>query len=267
MTVGDPSRLESEVGPTATRTFRSPRTVFGGTNRWGQNRLAEGTGGAFQAFLTRLSTRFTVFRRPRTEVGSAALSYRFLARQIENDLPSGELGRTILLSSSMPQAMSNEASLMFAHAMTEELGARVLLVDGTFGDRGVGAAVGVKGEAGFQDLLYESGPLDPSLIRQTDKRGIFVLPSGRPRKGAPRPIEPERLLKVYEELTARFSYVLVQQGAITVDTRYLVCAARTDLILILVQEGLTPVNDLDRCLEVLQSRQITSFRLVLCESG
>src|ERR1700733_1273900 len=70
---------------------------------------------------------------------AAALSYRFLARQIDMDLPRVGGGRTILMSGSVPSASSNEAMLMFANAIAEELGLRVLLVDGTFSDTGVSA--------------------------------------------------------------------------------------------------------------------------------
>jgi hypothetical protein len=92
------------------------------------------------------------------------------------------------------------------------------------------------------------------------------MPPGRSRERLPRPIDAERVTRLYKALGAQFDYILVQQGAVVNDTRYLVCAAKADLILVLVEEGLTPVNELDRCLEVFRSHQITGYRVVLCEA-
>jgi Mrp family chromosome partitioning ATPase len=195
----------------------------------------------------------------------AGLSYRYLARQIDIDLPRTGGGRTILLSSSVPPTASNEAMLMFSHALAEELGARVLLVDGTFGPEGVGSALGHDGATGLMDLAYDSlhDPFD--AVQATSRHNISLLPAGRRRSGWPMPIATDRVAGLYEQLCHRYDYVLVQQGSIIADTRYLVAAAKADLILVLVEEGVTPVDELDRCLDVFRSHQISSIRLVLCE--
>jgi Mrp family chromosome partitioning ATPase len=216
-------------------------------------------------WLGRLAARFTGLRRSRTVDSPATLSYRFLARQIDTDLPRTNGGRTILLSSSVPPAASNEAMLMFSHALAEELGVRVLLVDGTFGDEGVGTAVGQIGAPGLMDFVYDGGHVPSAAIQPTSRHNISVLPAGRPRLGRPLPIAVDRVSGLYEQLCERFDYVLVQQGSIIADTRYLVAAAKADMILMLVEEGVTPVDELDRCLDVFRGHQISNVRLVLCE--
>ena len=214
--------------------------------------------------FARLSRTFARLSRSYGD-SPAALSYRYLARQIDIDLPRTGGGRTILLSSSVPAAASNEAMLMFSHALAEELGVRILLVDGTFSAEGVGSALGHDGATGLMDLVYDGvhDPLD--AIQETPRHNISLLPAGRPRSGRPMPIPGDRVARLYEQLCGRFDYVLVQQGSITADTRYLVSAAKADLILVLVEEGVTPVDELDRCLEVFRSHQILGIRLVLCE--
>jgi polysaccharide biosynthesis transport protein len=217
------------------------------------------------AVLARLANRLSVLRRPPVADPEASLSYRFLARQIDNDLPHRDGGRTILLSSSVPAAASNEAMLMFSHALAEELGARVLLVDGTFGAEGVASSLGHDGAPGLMDLIYDRAPVSIDAVLSTPRLNISVLPAGRPRIGRPHPIEADRIARIYEQLRDRFDYVLVQQGSIIADTRYLVCAAKADLILMLVEEGVTLVDELDRCLDVFRGHQISGVRLVLCE--
>lgn len=216
-------------------------------------------------WLGRLAAWLPLMRRARSPESPAALSYRFLARQINIDLPRTHGGRTILLSSSVPPAASNEAMLMFSHALAEELGVRVLLVDATFGGEGIGHVLGHDGAPGLMDLVYDS-PFAPSeVIQGTSRHNISVMPAGRARIGRPLPVEIDRVAEIYQQLCGRFDYVLVQQGSIIADTRYLVCAAKADLILVLVEEGVTPVDELDRSLEVFRGHQISSVRLVLCE--
>src|SRR3954452_2767320 len=61
--------------------------------------------------LARLTGRIASKRRPKTADSAATLSYGSLARQIDIDLPRENGGRTILMSSSVPSAASNEAIL------------------------------------------------------------------------------------------------------------------------------------------------------------
>jgi hypothetical protein len=44
----------------------------------------------------------------------------------------------------------------------------------------------------------------------------------------------------------------------------LVFAAKADLVLVLVEEGVTQLSELDRCLDTFSSHQIAGVRLVLC---
>jgi Mrp family chromosome partitioning ATPase len=219
----------------------------------------------FSLLLGRLSGWLVGFRRLQAAESPAALSYRFLARQIATDLPCTNRGRTILLSSSVPAAASNEATLMFSHALAEELGVRVLLVDGTFSADGVGSALGHERAPGLMDFVYDGSHTPFDAILATSRLNISLLPAGQPRIGRPLPIEVERVAGLYEQLCRRFDYVLVQQGPIIADTRYLVCAAKADLVLVLVEGGVTPVDELDRCLDVFRGHQISGIRLVLCE--
>ncbi len=219
----------------------------------------------FSVLLGRLSGWLASFRRLQAADSPAALSYRFLARQIATDLPCTTGGRTILLSSSVPASASNEATLMFSHALAEELGVRVLLVDGTFSADGVGSTLGHDRAPGLMDFVSDGSHTPFDMILATSRLNISLLPAGQARTGRPMPIEVERIASLYEQLCRRFDYVLVQQGPITADTRYLMCAAKADLVLVLVEGGVTPVDELDRCLDVFRGHQISGIRLVLCE--
>lgn len=193
----------------------------------------------------------------------ASRSYRYLARQIEADLPHADGAKTILVSSPAPLELSNETFLMFSYFMRDELGCRILLVDGTLREGGVGARLGYSGAPGFLDLVYGNGYRVGELIRPTQRRGISVLPAGRTPRDQLLPIQSGKVSEIIHEAQSDFDYVLFQQASILEDSRYLRCTDGADLVLLLVEEGVTLLDEIDRCRKVFRDHQISNVRLVL----
>jgi Mrp family chromosome partitioning ATPase len=202
--------------------------------------------------------------RPRSRgLRRASRSYRYLARQIEADLPYADRARTILVSSPAPLDLSNATLLMFAYFMRDELGCRILLVDGTLREGGVGARLGFGGTPGFLDLLYGNRSSVRELIRLTQRRGISVLPAGRTPTDQLLPIHSSKVCEILREAQTDFDYVLFQQASILDDSRYLRCTEGADLILLLIEEGVTLMDELDRCKKVFRDHQISNVQLML----
>lgn len=193
----------------------------------------------------------------------ASKSYRYLARQIEADLPAGERSRCIAVGSPASMRMNTESLLMFAYFLQDELGCRVLLVDGTFSAEGVGAALGHSDAPGFLDLLYNGNYALDKAILPTSRRNISLLPAGRPPKDGFLPLRAEHIDPLLGALRERFDYVLIQQGSLLKDTRHLVLAGATDLALLLVEEGVTRVSEMEDCQTLLRDYQIANYRFVI----
>lgn len=205
--------------------------------------------------------RFLPARDRGTE--GAARPYRYFARQLAVDLPLGQTGRALVISSTQPLEASNETLLMFSYFMRLELDCSILLIDGTFRENGVGTRLGHRGEAGFADLVYGTVRSLPELVRATPRRGISVLPAGRVPAEPARQIDPANVAALLQEAQRRFDYVLLQQGSILDDTRFLLCAGGADLVLLIVEEGVTLADELERCKKVFRHHQIANVRLVL----
>ena len=152
---------------------------------------------------------------------------------------------------------------MFAHSLAAELGHRVLLVDGTFSNLGVGAALGHAGAPGFIDLVHGANSQLADLVRPTVIENVFVLPAGRTSVTHLLPIEAARITEFYVAACDAYDYVLLQQGAIFTESRYLQFTKRADMVLMLVEEGGTPVDDLSRFMAVFRDHQVGNVRLVL----
>ncbi len=213
-------------------------------------------------WLRDLVTRFRV-RAQKGNPAIASLSYRYLARQIDSDLPVTEGGRVIIFSSPAAMELSNEAMRMLAYFMCDELGCRILLIDGTFDEEGIGWALGHPAGPGFLDVLYGTDRRVKDVVQPTSHANIWVMPAGRSPAAVLQPIAPGQISEPLAEARAAYDYVIIQQRSICDDSRYLVFAGKADLTLLLVEEGGTPVTDLERCMEVYRNHEITNVRLIM----
>jgi tyrosine-protein kinase Etk/Wzc len=197
---------------------------------------------------------------------SAALSYRYLARQIAADLPYAEGGRAILISGPGALDLINETLLLFAYYARDELGCRTLLVDATFTREGVTAPLGYADAPGFAELLYASENRLTELIQPTERPGIAVLPAGRPPQNTLSPLQVAKAAAIFDEARRGFDYVLLQQASILTDSRYLLFTGFADLLLLVVEEGGTPLDEIERCKRLFHDHQISNARLLLAAS-
>lgn len=197
----------------------------------------------------------------------ASRSYRYLARKIDLSMPSREDGRTIVLTSPGSLKVCTETLLMFSYILQDEIGCKVLLVDATFRDDGVGARLGHRLAPGFMELLYNDEHDLDALLQSTERRNIHILPAGRPTGEVLPPLGLDRIRPVLDAACERFDYVLIQQGSVLGDTRYLPIARAADLILLLVEDGTTPVEELEECQRLFREHQVSNIRVVMSKQG
>ena len=202
-------------------------------------------------------------RQPKDKTQNASLSYRFLARQIKADLQHKEGGKVILVSSPLPLDLNNESMMMLSCFIGDELGCRLLMVDATLREGGVGTALGHEGAPGMLDVMYGSDYRLRDVILSTVRRDISLIPMGRPSKNHRASLTPSRLAEFFAEARREFDYVLVQQAAVSDDTRYLLFVGEADLTLILVAEGNTLVDELGKCMAVFRDHEVSNVRVVL----
>ena len=200
-----------------------------------------------------------------TRTKPASISYRYLARHIAVRFEDNERTKCIVFSSADWLTVSNDVLLMVAYFLHTELNTRVLLVDGSFRDDGVSDRFGFTQEAGLSECLYESGHTLSHYIKPTANPGVFVLPAGKLSDQAKHPVEAQSFLSRLEKLN-QFDYVLIQQGPIVLDTRYLTFAQSADLVLLYVREGSTLVSELKECQKIFRDYKIQNVGLIISEA-
>lgn len=191
-------------------------------------------------------------------------AYRYLARRIaggRTDSGSADSGSamTVLFSALCPQPLSNDSLLMLCAMMQDELGGRLLVIDATLATDGIGAALGAAGRPGLSEARADHVWDVLEMLHLPTARPLFVLGAGC-RPGAARPDDMAGILPF---LAQRFDHIVIQQRAITADTRYLAMASRADMVLVLAEEGGTRMASLTQARAAFRTHGIDNVGLVL----
>jgi hypothetical protein len=166
-----------------------------------------------------------------------SLGYRHLARQIAAARPGGDPVRVLSLSAACEAVPANEATLMMAAMMQDELGGRLLIIDATLSADGISGRLNAGDAPGLSDLAVDEPWAAIELVHMLPRPHLFLLGAGRdPAAG-----RPDRLARLLPALARRFDHILVQQRSPEGDTRHLALAAQADLLLVLAEEGRTPM--------------------------
>lgn len=195
----------------------------------------------------------------------ASISYRYLARELSERFAGYESTPRIVFSCADSLEASSEVLILVAHFLQDEIGGKVLLVDQTFRSGGVSDRFGYTGEAGLAECLFESGHSVTNYIKTTADPGVFVLPAGRVTGQGNRLLNTQSAMSLLDELN-QFDYVLMQQGSITMDTRYLDFAQLADLVLLCVEEGKTLVSEFEACQKIFRDYKVQELGLIMMET-
>jgi hypothetical protein len=193
----------------------------------------------------------------------ASLAYRHLARQIRTVAAGGQAPRIVSLGAACDAGPANEAALMIAAMMQDELGGRLLLIDATLGAAGVSATLGAGDTPGLSDLSSDEPWAAIELVRMLPRPHLFLLGAGlTPAAG-----RPDRLAPLLPALARRFDHILIQQRSAEDDTRHLALAAQADLLLVLAEEGRSPMARLRAARDAYRGHVRAPVGLVLTVPG
>jgi hypothetical protein len=190
--------------------------------------------------------------RLRPSLDQPSRSYRYLARRI------GE-ARTILLSALCAADAANDALLLLAAMVQEEQGGRVLLIDATLADDGVGMSLGARGQPGLSEVRADDPWSAVEMMRLLARPDMILMGAGlNPAAG-----QPERIATMLPFLADRFDHILIQQRGIASDSRNLSLARAADLVWTLAEEGRSPMARLTDARAAFHAHDISPAGLIL----
>lgn len=206
---------------------------------------------------------------PRREVGAhdhqhASRSFRYLSRRIAAELSGQEHGSIIVLSSVCRPSVMTETAMMLAASLAREVAARVLLVDGSLRGGSLSTRFGMEAEPGLVDLLRDPDLAVRDLAKPLPLENVAFLPVGSP---ADRAIHSTRIdvTRLTDALRAGFDMILLAQGPISGDTRYLPYAAEADLVLLVAEESMSKLDEIEEAEALFSAQGIPDVRLVLSQ--
>ncbi|MET0362499.1 MAG: hypothetical protein ABW048_12205, partial [Sphingobium sp.] len=152
-----------------------------------------------------------------------------------------------------------ETVLLLSAMMQDELGGRVLLIDATLRDGGIGALLGAQGQPGLSEARADDLQSLAALIRPLHRQSLFLLGAGL----VPAASRAADMAGIVSTLAQDFDHIVIQQQAITADTRYLAMAGQADLVLLLAEEGRSRMAALTLCRDTFHANGIDNVGLIL----
>lgn len=157
--------------------------------------------------------------------------------------------------------------------LAEELGREVLLVDGSFGDRGLSKVLGDGSGPGLMGLIEgaEFDALNAETVwaatRPTRHPDVRFLGRGAGDNGRFVAVKPELLRQFLAAATELSDYVLVQCAPVLQPGRSLAFGGLVDAALVVALEHVTRVDELERANLVLSGCGARRVGLVLASRG
>ncbi len=175
----------------------------------------------------------------------------------------GTGSRVLLITSPHPQCGKTTTAANLAISLAE--GSRkVVVVDGDLRKAGLSHLFGFENRDGLSEVLSEARKEDPlKLIRSTDFRGVFVLPSGTVHENAAKLLQSDRLRYVTELLRANFDFVLLDGPPLLelADARLLGKLAGG--VILICRAGRTQRDELNEAWSILREDGANTLGIIL----
>jgi capsular exopolysaccharide synthesis family protein len=161
---------------------------------------------------------------------------------------------SILISSARSREGRTFVAVNLAHALVQQPGKRVLLIDADLRNPGIHKLLGTQAEPGLSDYL--AGNVDaPSVIQKGPIKGLFLIPSGAVTIDAAELLANGRL-KVLLERAAGFDWVVIDSPPASAVCDASIMAEVCDGILLVVEATKTPSEMAERVVQQFRNRPI-----------
>lgn len=195
-------------------------------------------------------------REPRSPLSEAYRSFRtalLLSR-------AGGI-RSVVITSCFPAEGKTSTAVNLAIVLTQ-LGKRVLLVDADLHRPRLHEVFRVSNKVGLVSILAEG--VEPSLaILKTGVTGVFLVPSGPMTPNPSGLLSSEGMRKFLELGQMNFDYVVVDTPPLFPVSDVLVFAQQTDGVVLCVEAGKTPREEVIRAKERIQRGRALALGVVL----
>jgi protein-tyrosine kinase len=169
---------------------------------------------------------------------------------------------TVMVTSAFPGEGKSLTAINLALTFAREFKRTALLVDCDLRKPSIYRYLGLSGEKGLVDSLMDGVPVDDLIVWPgIDK--FTVISGGRPISESAELLGSPRMKAVLAEMKGRYPdrYVILDAPPILTGADALVFAPMVDAIVVVVQSGKTPAEDLRKALEHLPAEKVLGLVL------
>jgi Mrp family chromosome partitioning ATPase len=167
---------------------------------------------------------------------------RWSGRSVERGL------KTVLVTSALPREGKTLTVLNVAHALSDFLGRRVLVIDADLHSPSIHNMLGLPNTAGLSDILCSSSKHVPFL--QVSPL-MSVLPAGHrvPARGGE--LTSDQMRTLLEDCSSRFDWVLLDAPAVGLLPHLQQLSQLVRAVLLVIGSGSSTVSDIDKAISAI----------------
>jgi non-specific protein-tyrosine kinase len=182
--------------------------------------------------------------------------YRVLRTQIMQRTVERQWN-TVMVTSALPGEGKTLTSINLALTFARHFNRTVLLVDCDLRKPSIYQYLGLSGEKGLIDSVLDGKPVDELIVWPGIEK-FTVISGGRPMSESAELLGSPRMKEILADIKGRYPdrYVILDAPPILTGADALVFAPMVDAVVVVVQSGKTPADDLRKALEHVPSEKL-----------
>jgi len=170
--------------------------------------------------------------------------------------------KAILITSANHYEGKTTTAVNLALAMSDLPGLRTLLIDSDLRYPTIHSRLTLNQSPGLTEILEGSIGLDSGIIH-TEKENLKVITSGNLSSYPVELLETGKLRELVRELKSQFDLILVDSPPVIPYSDATVLSSQVDGVLLVIQSGKTPKDDIHQAYATLQDNQANILGAVL----
>ena len=149
-------------------------------------------------------------------------------------------------------------AINLAISIAREVDYTVLLVDANLRNPWLLEHFGLEHRKGLSDYLMEDSPISELLIQSDQVEHLVILPGGRPLANSAEMLNSPRMEHLVEEMKSRYHsrIIIFDLPPVLSSADALAFSPYVDAALLVVEEGVTQKQDIERAVELLSTTNI-----------
>jgi capsular exopolysaccharide synthesis family protein len=184
----------------------------------------------------------------------ATEAYRLLGVRVR-DFRRERPAKKLLVTSSIPGEGKSLTAANLAVTLATSAQERVLLLEGDLRAPSLARIFGLGTLEGLSDCIKKKGKLS-ECISQLDEARIWFAPAGTPVSDPLDLLQSPRLPLILDELAAIFDWIIIDTPPLLPAADTTVWTRLSDAILLVVRQGITERQQLQRSLEAIDRRKL-----------